>query len=645
MFWDGSRWVEDARRDRSTRIGRPHARATRWVSTIVALLVIPALLIPLSSAAAAATLAVSGVPTPGSTLSVSGSGLPPKTRIDLQWDGTTVRSLRVPSGGRVTTTFTIPSTAAIGAHRLDIVGTTRSTNRTRAVLASAAVNVVATPPPTSAPTPTPPPTSAPTPTPTPVPPTATPTPTAPPTPSPTPVPTPTATAVPTPAPTATPAPLAITGPTTSGITATTATITWTLNAPATGQVEYGATTSYGQLSAPESSFNYTTHIQSLSNLSAGSLYHYRVKSTDQLGRSVTSADATFTTSSATPSPTPTATPTTSPTPTTCTRTVNVDATGATDVTSAVQSFIDGSPNGSVVCFKAGGTYKVNGQVHLSNRQGITLDGNGATVYQAVRGTSSIVLVDYGSTDITIRNLTIQGSNPSPGLWSLTYEHNHGLDLRGTLRVDVGGVRVVNVGGDGFYLAGGYLPGGAFRWADSIHVHDSLVDGTGRMGVAVTDGLSNTVIDHSTFRHIAYYTLDFEANGHVFSGVAAGAVHVRFSDNTLGSQPYSAGGSGQPTGHLFVVTGTSGGGPADDIEVSRNSVSGRAVDVGVYNNGGLRRNIRVVDNHSDTRVGGPVMSFSGVDTVRVTGNTQPLSNTTLVSTSGCTSVTISANVVK
>jgi len=38
-----------------------------------------------------------------------------------------------------------------------------------------------------------------------------------------------------------------------------------------------------------------------------------------------------------------------------------------------------------------------------------------------------------------------------------------------------------------------------------------------------------------------------------------------------------------------------------------------------------------------------MSFSGVDTVRVTGNTQPLSNTTLVSTSGCTSVTISANV--
>src|SRR4051812_747466 len=240
MFWDGSRWVEDARRDRSTRIGRPHARATRWVSTIVALLVIPALLIPLSSAAAAATLAVSGVPTPGSTLSVSGSGLPPKTRIDLQWDGTTVRSLRVPSGGRVTTSFTIPSTAAIGAHRLDIVGTSRSTNRTRAVLASAAVNVVATPPPTSAPTPTPRPTRPPPPFPpppppptaprrrtsagpsrpptpprpapatppataaAPPPPTTTPppppTPTAPPPPSPTPVPTPTATAVPTPAP-------------------------------------------------------------------------------------------------------------------------------------------------------------------------------------------------------------------------------------------------------------------------------------------------------------------------------------------------------------------------------------------------------------------------------------------------------------
>ena len=336
------------------------------------------------------------------------------------------------------------------------------------------------------------------------------------------------------------------------------------------------------------------------------------------------------------------TPTPSPTPASgCTRLVNVDATGATDVTSSLQAFIDNSPAGSVVCFSPGGTYKVNGQLHLVNRSYLTFDGQGARLYQAVRGTSPIVLIDGGGNDLAFRNLTIEGSNPTPGLWNLTYEHNHAIQVGGAIRLDFDHVSVLNVGGDGLYLAAGTV-NGTIRWADSIRFHHGLIDGVGRMGITITDGASNTVFDFNTFRRIGYYTFDIEPNGHVWNGVAAGAVNARFSDNLLGPQPYSNGGSGQPTGHLFVVTGSSGGGPADGIEVSRNTVSGRPVDIGVYNNGGLRRNIRVVNNWSDTRVGGPVMTFAGVDTLAVTGNTQPLSSSSLVSTSSCTSVTILNN---
>jgi hypothetical protein len=74
-------------------------------------------------------------------------------------------------------------------------------------------------------------------------------------------------------------------------------VIWDLSEFATGQVEYGTTTGYGQLSKKETSFNYNHHEQLLSNLTPGALYHYRIISTDQSGNTTTSADFTFTTNS------------------------------------------------------------------------------------------------------------------------------------------------------------------------------------------------------------------------------------------------------------------------------------------------------------------------------------------------------------
>ena len=149
------------------------------------------------------------------------------------------------------------------------------------------------------PTPRPSPTLAPTPTPTP-------TWTATPSPSPTVVPS--AAPSTTPTPTATP----LVGPIISAvaateITATTATIRWHVSEPATGQTEYGTTIGYGQRSVLESSFDYVDHIQALSGLTPGTLYHFRVISTDVDGNAAVSADATFRTLDAA-APTPTATP-------------------------------------------------------------------------------------------------------------------------------------------------------------------------------------------------------------------------------------------------------------------------------------------------------------------------------------------------
>jgi len=81
-------------------------------------------------------------------------------------------------------------------------------------------------------------------------------------------------------------------PTQSGVT-----ISAVTNEPSDFQVEYGLTTNYGQTSAVVSTLA-TNHSTSLSGLSAGRTYHYRIRSRDAAGNLTVSADKTFTTAAA-----------------------------------------------------------------------------------------------------------------------------------------------------------------------------------------------------------------------------------------------------------------------------------------------------------------------------------------------------------
>jgi hypothetical protein len=80
-------------------------------------------------------------------------------------------------------------------------------------------------------------------------------------------------------------------------TTTTATITWTTAVPANSQIKYGTTTSYGSNSALNSNL-VTTHSATLTSLTAGTTYHYRVLSADSTGVLVTGLDNVFTTPTA-----------------------------------------------------------------------------------------------------------------------------------------------------------------------------------------------------------------------------------------------------------------------------------------------------------------------------------------------------------
>jgi len=83
----------------------------------------------------------------------------------------------------------------------------------------------------------------------------------------------------------------------TGITSASATVGWTTNEPADGQVEHGLTTAYGSTTPLQTALT-TAHQVSLSGLTANTPYHYRVRSRDASGNLAVSPDQTFTTSAA-----------------------------------------------------------------------------------------------------------------------------------------------------------------------------------------------------------------------------------------------------------------------------------------------------------------------------------------------------------
>jgi len=80
----------------------------------------------------------------------------------------------------------------------------------------------------------------------------------------------------------------------ASLATTTATVTWTTSEPATAQVAYGTTASYGSMSPLDSNLE-LTHSAALSGLAPNTTYHYQVRSVDIAGNVATSTDAIFTT--------------------------------------------------------------------------------------------------------------------------------------------------------------------------------------------------------------------------------------------------------------------------------------------------------------------------------------------------------------
>ncbi len=93
-----------------------------------------------------------------------------------------------------------------------------------------------------------------------------------------------------------------TGPVISSVTvqnisASNATLTWTTDEPATSQIEFGPSASYGASTTKNETLQ-MSHNQIITGLTENTSYHFRVKSTDGSGNLSTTSDASFQTAAA-----------------------------------------------------------------------------------------------------------------------------------------------------------------------------------------------------------------------------------------------------------------------------------------------------------------------------------------------------------
>jgi len=287
---------------------------------------------------------------------------------------------------------------------------------------------------------------------------------------------------------------------------------------------------------------------------------------------------------------------------------SIDATGRTDVSGAFAVFLASVPDNRVIQLAAGGQYRMESTLVVSDRHGLTLDGNGARIFATTRGDRERAnLRLLRGSDITIENLWIQGANPDGGvggIFDLALEAQHGIDIQGTRNTTVRNTTITDPYGDFINMQLDYHDG----WTDGVHIVGNHFERSGRQGITIT-AARNVVVENNTMTDMRRATFDFEPG----RADRWGADNVLIRNNDIGP------------GQLNFIA-AAGQGPVDDVTIQGNHLHGQALQVFMHDTaGGIRRNWKVLDNTSDLVFNAPhqaAMRFWRVSGLQVSGNHQP-----------------------
>jgi hypothetical protein len=280
-----------------------------------------------------------------------------------------------------------------------------------------------------------------------------------------------------------------------------------------------------------------------------------------------------------------------------------------DVTGRLMGWIDSVPDRSVLTFRPGGCYRIDGTLVIEDRHRLEFRGRGArfqaTTVGAV-GRSQWRIT--GGSHIVLRNMRVRGASRTPGRFDDALQHQHAVDIAGAAHVTITSVRMARVTGDCVYVSRRSEP--PHTWSRAIRVIRSSCRGTGRMGVAVV-AARDVGVRRTRFSRIGRTVLDIEPPADGF-----GAARVTFADNTA---------SGPLPGGFFSAIGD---GPVEGVTIARNRLTGAGMYMAVVPAADERAaNLRIVGNESDTGYRAPgsaAIDIERVDGVEIARNAIPLS---------------------
>jgi hypothetical protein len=176
-----------------------------------------------------------------------------------------------------------------------------------------------------------------------------------------------------------------------------------------------------------------------------------------------------------------------------------DATGTTDVTSALRSFLQ-SHNGQRVALATNGVYRVTQLSFTASN--LTVDFRGARIQGSQTGASGIFRVQ-SSSNIVLNGPQVYGTGYG---WASTSQNEHGIQVDGGSSIVINNPITRNTRGDGIYVsyqAGKNLP------PVGVVINNPDIERASRNGIAPVAG-------QVTIRggHIAYtglHGVDFEVN--------------------------------------------------------------------------------------------------------------------------------------
>ena len=324
---------------------------------------------------------------------------------------------------------------------------------------------------------------------------------------------------------------------------------------------------------------------------------------------------------------------------------SIDRTGTLDVTVALNTFMRAVPDRSTIVFPAGARFRIEGVLVLNQRNNLRLEGNGARFFALTDGRDAALPASLSlsqhwprhrgqfqiikGTNITLRNLVIDGANPNAGANDGAYvpalEAQAGIDFAGTIGGLVEYCTITDTYGDFVYIGAD---------AENIRVHGCTMDRSGRQGITVADAKHVHLADNHIYE-TGRSAIDLETYSTSFA-----VQDVTITNNDVGAAHGD-----------FVAA--KGGGDVSDIAIIGNRLHGQAMGVSSVPAGILparRHNWLVQGNSSNRRLGSPhaAFYFRHVDGVRILDNVVPLMKGRTPAQLGvefidCTAVTSTGNV--